>query len=116
VTTKVLFVCSRNRLRSPTAEAVFGELNGIETASAGLNPDSPSSVDDNLIAWADMIMVMEDSHLARLKKRFARHIQGKEVVVLGIPDRFEYMDPDLVALLKRRALPRIQRAIRRGRV
>jgi len=36
--TNLLFLCSRNRLRSPTAEPVFADRPGVETASAGLSP------------------------------------------------------------------------------
>ena len=38
--TNLLFLCSRNRLRSPTAERVFADWPGVETASAGLAPDA----------------------------------------------------------------------------
>ncbi len=34
---KLLFICSQNRLRSPTAEAVFSESEGLEVESAGIN-------------------------------------------------------------------------------
>lgn len=34
---KLLFICSQNKLRSPTAEAVFSEYEGLETDSAGLD-------------------------------------------------------------------------------
>ncbi|WP_375471140.1 hypothetical protein [uncultured Nostoc sp.] len=33
---KLLFICSQNKLRSPTAEAVFSEYEGLETDSASL--------------------------------------------------------------------------------
>ena len=33
--TRVLFICSQNRWRSPTAEQVFARWPGVETASAG---------------------------------------------------------------------------------
>lgn len=36
---RVLFICSRNRLRSPTAESVFA-APGLETDSAGLAQDA----------------------------------------------------------------------------
>ncbi len=40
MTRNVLFLCSQNRLRSPTAEQVFADWPGIETASAGLLADA----------------------------------------------------------------------------
>jgi predicted protein tyrosine phosphatase len=97
---KLLFVCSRNRLRSPTAEAVFATCAGFETLSAGTSPDAETPVSGDLIEWADVIFAMESVHRRRLKQRFPPLLRNKKVVVLGIPDEYGYMDPTLVALLK----------------
>ena len=59
---RLLFICSRNRFRSPTAEAVFAAAPGIETASAGIAPDAECPVTEDLIQWADLILAMETSH------------------------------------------------------
>lgn len=48
--TRALFVCSRNRLRSPTAEEWFAGWPGIETDSAGVAPDAESVVSREQIA------------------------------------------------------------------
>lgn len=98
--TRLLFVCSRNRLRSPTAELVFAKRPGIETASAGLAPDAETPVDPDLLAWADIVFVMEKSHRKRLQDRFGKHLRDKRVVCLDIPDDYEFMDPQLVSLLE----------------
>ena len=95
-----LFICSRNKLRSPTAEAVFSDYPGIETDSAGLSSDADVVLEADQIDWADLILVMEPIHRTRLKKRFGSAIAKKRVVVLGIPDRFALMDPDLVKRLQ----------------
>jgi len=34
---RILFLCSQNKLRSPTAECIFTDYPGIEVDSAGLN-------------------------------------------------------------------------------
>jgi predicted protein tyrosine phosphatase len=47
----VLFICSRNQLRSPTAETVFSVWPGIEVASAGLDPKCKEPVTPELLAW-----------------------------------------------------------------
>jgi predicted protein tyrosine phosphatase len=101
----VLFVCSRNRLRSPTAEALFAGLAGIETLSAGTAPDAQTGVSAELIDWADIIFAMETVHRRRLEKEFGELLARKKLVVLGIPDKFSYMDPKLVALLRKKVLP-----------
>jgi predicted protein tyrosine phosphatase len=82
---KVLFVCSQNRLRSPTAEALFATWPNVETDSAGLAPDAAVSLSSEQIAWADIIFVMEKVHRNKLSKRFARHLKGKRIVCLAIP-------------------------------
>jgi predicted protein tyrosine phosphatase len=58
----VLFICSQNRLRSPTAEQVFADWPGIETSSAGLNHDAENPLTPELLQWADTIFVMERAH------------------------------------------------------
>ncbi len=98
---KLLFVCSENRLRSPTAEAVFSEYEGIEAIGAGTNRDAETPVSGDLIEWADVILVMEASHREKISKRYREQLKGKKLAVLDIPDDFQFMDPDLVTLLKR---------------
>lgn len=98
----VLFVCSQNRLRSPTAEHVFAAWPGIETSSAGLNDHAENPVTPELLAWADLVFVMERVHRTRLSAKFGRHLGRARIVCLDIPDDFGYMDPALVALLQAR--------------
>ena len=101
----VLFVCTQNRLRSPTAEQVFADWPGIETASAGLGHDADIPVSVELVVWSDLIFVMEKVHRERLSKRFGVHLKDKRVICLGIPDDYDFMEPALVALLRRKVSP-----------
>jgi predicted protein tyrosine phosphatase len=98
--TRLLFLCSRNRWRSPTAEVVFAKYPGVETASAGLADDAenPLALDD--ILWADIILVMERAHKRKLDSRFGAHMKNKRVVCLDIADKYDFMDPVLVSLLE----------------
>jgi predicted protein tyrosine phosphatase len=105
---RLLFLCSRNRLRSPTAEAVFADYPGVEVDSAGLSPDADLRLSAEQVEWADLILVMEDVHRQRLNKAFGSLLAGKRVVVLGIPDEFDYMDPVLVEMLKLRCAPYLE--------
>ena len=105
VARKLLFICSRNRLRSPTAERVFAGYEGIETESAGLADDADNPLTPELLHWADLIVVMEKVHRRRLNARFAKHLAGKRIVCLDIPDNYAYMDPALIALLERKLKP-----------
>jgi predicted protein tyrosine phosphatase len=99
---RLLFVCSQNKLRSRTAEAVYSGHPGIEVDSAGLNHDAVVPLSHEQIEWADLILVMEKSHRNKLSKNFRKHLSGKRVVVLGIPDEYNYMDPALVERIKAR--------------
>jgi predicted protein tyrosine phosphatase len=102
VTRKLLFICSQNRLRSPTAERVFADWPGVETSSAGLNHDAENPVTPELLAWADIIFVMEQVHRSKLSAKFRSSLRGKRVVCLDIPDDYDFMDPLLVQLLQAR--------------
>src|SRR5437016_3854454 len=96
----VLFICSQNKLRSPTAEAVFSHYKDWEVRSAGLNNDAevPLGLDD--VQWADYIFVMEKTHLSKLKKGFKSALKNQKVICLDIPDNYPYMDDALVKILK----------------
>lgn len=82
----VLFVCSQNHLRSPTAEQVFNGMGGVVTKSAGLDINATTQLTGALIGWATLIVVMEKHHLNKLKKKYRSSLVGKRVVCLNIPD------------------------------
>ncbi|MEM9170506.1 MAG: low molecular weight protein tyrosine phosphatase family protein [Pseudomonadota bacterium] len=96
----VLFLCSQNKLRSPTAEQIFASWDSIECDSAGLAPDATVPVSAEQIEWADIIFVMEKAHRNKLGKKFKSYLKNKRIFVLGIPDDYDFMDPDLISLLK----------------
>jgi predicted protein tyrosine phosphatase len=100
VAQKILFVCSRNRLRSPTAEEVFSGRKGIEVMSAGTNHDADNPVTSELLEWADVVFVMEREHRQKLQKRFRAALKSTKVICLDIPDDYEFMDPELVRILE----------------
>ena len=99
---RALFLCSRNRLRSPTAERVFASWPNVETDSAGLALDADCVLSADQVEWADVIFVMEKAHRSKLARMFKRHLGGKKVVCLDIPDDYEFMQPELVSLLEKR--------------
>ncbi len=96
----LLFVCSENRLRSPTAEAVFSEYEGIEAIGAGTNSDAETPVSGDLIEWADVILVMENTHRNKISKKYKELLRDKKMAVLDIPDIYECMQPELIQLLR----------------
>ncbi|MBT2186428.1 low molecular weight protein tyrosine phosphatase family protein [Sphingobium sp. H33] len=99
---RFLFVCSQNRLRSPTAEQIFAGRPGVDVASAGTNNDAENPLTDELVRWADTIVVMEAMHRGKLRQRFREAIDGKRIICLDIPDRYRFMDPTLIDLLEAR--------------
>ena len=99
---RVLFICSQNRLRSPTAEQVFSKHPGIECASAGTNHDADNPLTPELVEWAEIIFVMERAHRDKLRSRFKAELRAQRVICLEIPDDYEFMAPELVQLLEAR--------------
>ena len=105
---RILFVCSENRLRSPTAAEIFNKYDNVVAISAGTNSDAETPVSGDLIEWADAILVMEKSHKIKLSKRFPDLLKDKKLAVLDIPDNYAFMDPRVVRILKNR-VPRYVR-------
>lgn len=102
---KILFICSRNRWRSLTAEKTFDGVNGIQARSVGTEPNSRIRLRASHLSWADLIFVMEKKHLRRLQDRFPEEIAGKEIVCLHIADDYEFMQPELVDVLRANVEP-----------
>jgi predicted protein tyrosine phosphatase len=100
---RALFICSKNRLRSPTAEQVFATWPNVETDSAGLNADADVALSPEQVRWADIVFVMEKAHRARLSAKFRACLNGKKVICLDIPDDYAFMQPELIALLEQKA-------------
>ncbi|WPP52935.1 protein-tyrosine-phosphatase [Catalinimonas niigatensis] len=95
----ILFVCGRNKRRSKTAELIFRDDTRFYARSAGFSPNSPHQLSIKDIVWADTIFVMEDAHKSRLR-RIYRDPDLPCTEVLYIEDVYEFMDEELVDLLK----------------
>lgn len=99
--TKLLFICSMNIDRSPTAEYLFRASDQYEAKSAGIYNFAIKQVDAEMIDWADIIFVMNeksDKHLTFLKENF--NTKGKKIYDLDIPNIYKRDDPELIKLLK----------------
>src|SRR5688572_8570533 len=92
----VLFICSRNQWRSPTAERVWRSSPKLSVRSAGTSPNAKRQVSEADLRWADTIFVMEEKHKSRLLAEWGRVVERKPIHVLDIPDEYKYMDPELV--------------------
>lgn len=96
---KLLFICSRNEVRSLTASHLLADLPGFQVRSAGTENGARVRVSEGLLGWADTVFVMERRHLARLRERFPDTLRGKTVVCLHIRDEYAYMEDALVDTL-----------------
>lgn len=96
----ILFVCSRNQWRSPTAEAIFKHSQLYQVRSAGTEPSARIRITEKLVDWADIIFVMEKKHRQRIREKFEFATNGKKIIVLDIPDEYAYMDEELIESLK----------------
>src|SRR5437867_1638785 len=110
---RVLFVCDANRLRSPTAEKVFNSHAGVEARSAGIGREATVPLGLELLEWADVIFVMEKRQRNIIHSRFKEIYRRKQIICLYIPDEFEFMDPELVALLEAKVTPYLQQNLAR---
>lgn len=102
---RILFICSQNRLRSPTAEHIFSMDERVDVRSAGLDRDAVHTLSSEDLKWADIIFVMEKSHQNKLSKKYREFLKGKKIICLNIPDEYDYMDPLLIRLLKTSVSP-----------
>jgi predicted protein tyrosine phosphatase len=104
---QLLFICSRNKWRSRTAEDLYRNFPGYTARSAGTESGARARVTEGLLGWADWIFVMEAKHRDYLRDKFPEAIANKKIVCLRIPDDFGFNDPDLIDLLKANLSPHI---------
>ena len=95
----LLFVCSRNQWRSPTAEAIYKNHQQHQAKSAGTEPSARIKINEKLLLWADIIFVMEKKHKQRIQQKFPHLVDEKEIIVLDIPDDYLFMDQELIDLI-----------------
>ena len=107
----ILFVCSKNLSRSPTAEMIYKDHSGLNVKSAGTEPSSGSrnvgseqytatelTVED--INWSDLIFAMEEKHKQTMVEKFPSEIEQKKIIVLDIQDKYKFMDDELIQEIK----------------
>lgn len=108
-TINLLFICSRNQWRSPTAEEVWRKKPGYNARSAGTSPNARKTVGSADIRWADCIFVMEKKHANRLRAEFTSMLEHKPIHILDIPDEYKFMDEELVSEIEARVLAILER-------
>ena len=104
----ILFVCGKNKWRSPTAERIYKNDQRMEVRSAGMSGKSRHPISNEDVEWADLILVMESGYKSRILGLF-RDSTLPAIEDLDIPDDYEYMDRELIELLEKRVEFYIQR-------
>ena len=74
---KILFICSRNRRRSLTAETIFKTEPAWEVRPAGTDDAARIKVTAGQLGWADVVVVMEQRHKERLRQKFPEEFAAK---------------------------------------
>jgi len=95
----VLFICGRNKWRSPTAERLYRNDSRLEARSAGISSKSPHQISAADLEWADLILVMEEKYASWIRENF-RALSLPPMKSLDIPDEYEFMDNELVELIR----------------
>jgi predicted protein tyrosine phosphatase len=97
---KLLFICSKNQWRSPTAELLFKNHPLHHARSAGTSDKARIKVNQKMLDWADLIFVMERRHQQLLKQQFPFAIADKQIIILDIEDNYRFGNEELIGILK----------------
>lgn len=92
----LLFICNQNENRSKTAEILF--KSNFNTKSAGLY--CAKLVSEKELAWADVVVVMEEEQRHEIALRFPKQYLQKRILCWEVPDTYGFNNPKLVTLLR----------------
>lgn len=95
----ILVICGKNKRRSRTAEFIFKNDSRFNIRSAGLSPKSDRKLTESDLRWADITLVMETDHRAKIKDIY-NELKQMKIQVLDIPDEYEFMDDELIEILQ----------------
>jgi len=100
---RVLTVCSANMLRSPTIAVVLSmPPYDYNTRSAGTHSFALVPVTEDLLMWADEIVCADTEHALAIRDKMMEYQLDKPIVNLRIPDNYEYRNPELILMIRRR--------------
>lgn len=87
-------------MRSATAHKIYETDTRFEVKSAGTDKSASTVLTDELLNWADSVIVMEKHHRNHIRKHFPDIYKNKRIVCLYIPDYYDYMQTELISILK----------------
>lgn len=95
----ILVVCGKNKRRSRSAEFIFKNDDRINIRSVGVSPNSNRKINEKDLLWANLVLVMEKNHKNKIKSTFS-FLDLPIIENLDIPDIYEYMEEELIDILK----------------
>lgn len=87
-------------MRSATAHSIYQDDHRFEVRSAGTDKTANVVISQDLLQWADSILVMEKHHRNYIRSHFPDIYKTKKIVCLYIEDDYDYMQPELILTLK----------------
>ncbi len=96
----ILFVCGKNKWRSPTAERIYKDDRRIEVRSAGMSAKNKHKISTDDIEWANLILVMERKYKSWILGLYG-DLSLSKIENLDIPDEYEYMNDELIGLIEK---------------
>lgn len=99
LTLNLLFVCSKNKWRSPTAETIYRHDSRVKVRSAGTSSSARKRIAEKDLNWADLVLVMEHKNQKIIYSRYS-YLDLPAIIVLDIPDDYQYMSDELIEMLQ----------------
>ena len=86
-------------MRSYTAEVIYNSECLYSAKSAGTERTARVKVTKDLLLWADIIFAMEEKQAEYISNEFVDLVGNKKIIVLGIPNNYYFIEPDLIKLI-----------------
>lgn len=105
---RILFVCTANLDRSPTAEDLYRDDPRYDVRSAGTALFAATPLTRDLMLWADRVFVMNektDRHYTMIKVRFPE--VSRPIVDLDVEDRWRRGHPELIRVILKKLEPHL---------
>lgn len=87
-------------MRSATAHKIYETDTRFEVKSAGTDRSASTVLTEDLLNWAESVVVMEKHHRNHIRKHFPDIYKNKRIVCLYIPDDYDFMQTELISILK----------------
>jgi predicted protein tyrosine phosphatase len=99
---KLMFVHPRGAAQYPFPESILEGDPRVAIRTASLGDDALGPDEQAMVAWADVLMVMEKRMRHVLRRRLKEIDKSKRVVCLHLPEFHDVHDPAYVQLIRER--------------